>query len=230
MQASVAPSLPPLPARKSAASRTIPGYFLQPARIAPLVQQEYLRPDLMAGVTVGVVSLPQGIAFASAGRAAGCMGVYTSIVAAIVGALWGSSNQLSTGPTNSSSLLVFSILLPIAVAGSPTYLAAAGLLAVMSGRLRLVMGVARLGVLVNFVSDSVIVGFTAGAGVLIMVGQMRSAAGAETFPARLVCSTTARQHCRAAGDPPAEHTAGRRHHRGNPDHQAFLRRQACPRR
>ena len=135
----------------------------------------------MAGLTVGVVSLPQGIAFALLAGLRAVMGVYASIVAAIVGGLWGSSNQLSTGPTNSSSLLVFSILLPIAVPGSATYIAAAGMLAVMSGLLRLVMGVARLGVLVNFVSDSVIVGFTAGAGVLIMVGQTRLLLGL-SFP------------------------------------------------
>ncbi len=160
---------------------TITGYFLAPARLVRSYSKTNLRPDLMAGLTVGVVSLPQGIAFALLAGLPAVMGVYASIVAAIVGGLWGSSNQLSTGPTNSSSLLVFSILLPIAVPGSATYIAAAGLLAVMSGLLRLVMGVARLGVLVNFVSDSVIVGFTAGAGVLIMVGQTRLLLGL-SFP------------------------------------------------
>ena len=160
---------------------TIPGYFLAPLRLARSYDKANLRPDLMAGLTVGVVSLPQGIAFALLAGLPAVMGVYASIVAAIVAALWGSSNQLSTGPTNSSSLLVFSILLPIAVPGSATYIAAAGLLAVMSGSLRMVMGMARLGVLVNFVSDSVIVGFTAGAGVLIMVGQLRLLLGL-SFP------------------------------------------------
>ena len=160
---------------------TVTGYFLAPARLVRSYSKTNLRPDLMAGLTVGVVSLPQGIAFALLAGLPAVMGVYASIVAAIVAALWGSSNQLSTGPTNSSSLLVFSILLPIAVPGSATYIAAAGMLAVMSGLLRLVMGVARLGVLVNFVSDSVIVGFTAGAGVLIMVGQTRLLLGL-SFP------------------------------------------------
>ena len=160
---------------------TITGYFLAPARLVRSYSKTNLRPDLMAGLTVGVVSLPQGIAFALLAGLPAVMGVYASIVAAIVGGLWGSSNQLSTGPTNSSSLLVFSILLPIAVPGSATYIAAAGMLAVMSGLLRLVMGVARLGVLVNFVSDSVIVGFTAGAGVLIIVGQTRLLLGL-SFP------------------------------------------------
>lgn len=161
--------------------RTIPGYFVQPLRLARSYDRANLRSDLMAGFTVGIVSLPQGIAFAILAGLPPEMGVYASIVAAIVAALWGSSDQLSTGPTNSSSLLVFSVLLPLAVPGTPEYVAAAGLLAVMAGAFRVGMGVARLGVLVNFVSDSVIVGFTAGAGVLIIVGQLRPLLGL-TFP------------------------------------------------
>ncbi len=92
------------------------------------------------------------------------MGFYSAIVASIVGALWGSLNQLQTGPTNTSSLLTLSALAPVAVPGTPAYLAAAGLLAVMAGFMRVVFGLARLGLLVRFVSDAVIVGFTAGAG------------------------------------------------------------------
>lgn len=180
MQASVAPQLPPSPPR-AAYLGAVAGYFLQPARVVRAYRRQYLRTDLMAGLTVGVVSLPQGIAFALLAGLPAEMGIYTAIVAAIVGALWGSSNQLSTGPSNSSSLLVFSILLPIAVPGSPFYISAAGMLALMSGALRVVMGMARLGVLINFVSDSVIVGFTAGAGVLIIVGQLRSLFGL-SFP------------------------------------------------
>lgn len=160
---------------------TIPRYFLQPARLLRSYDKSNLRPDLMAGLTVGVVSLPQAIAFAILAGLPPQMGVYAAIVAAIVAALWGSSNHLSTGPTNSSSLLVFSILLPIAEPGSAAFIAAAGMLAVMAGLLRVVMGMARLGVLVNFVSDSVIVGFTAGAGVLIVVGQLRTLLGLQ-FP------------------------------------------------
>lgn len=159
----------------------IPAYFLQPLRLVRAYSVENLRPDLMAGLTVGVVSLPQGIAFAILAGLPPAMGVYTSIVAAIVGGFWGSSNQLSTGPTNTHSLLVFSILLPLAATGSPLYVAAAGMLAIMAGVFRVGMGLARLGVLVNFVSDSVIVGFTAGAGVLIIVGQLRTLLGL-SFP------------------------------------------------
>ena len=180
MPASAATKLHPLHAKAPALS-AIPGYFFQPARLLRVYQRQYLRPDLVAGLTVGVVSLPQGIAFALLAGLPAEMGIYTSIIAAMVGALWGSSNHLSTGPTNSSSLLVFSVLLPIAIPGSAAYIAAAGMLAIMAGALRVLMGMARLGVLINFVSDSVIVGFTAGAGVLIIVGQLRTLLGLD-FP------------------------------------------------
>jgi SulP family sulfate permease len=99
------------------------------------------------------------------------MGLYTAIVASIIGALWGSSNQLTSGPTNAISLLTLSTLLGVAEPGSVEYLAAAGLLAVMVGSFHLIMGFARLGMLVNFVSDSMVVGFSTGAGILIAFHQ-----------------------------------------------------------
>ncbi|MER2600327.1 MAG: SulP family inorganic anion transporter [Caldilineales bacterium] len=167
----------PIPYATHAALRALPGYFLQPVRLLRAYQGKDLRADVVAGITVGVVALPQGIAFALLAGLPAEMGIYTSIVAAMVGALWGSSNQLSSGPTNNAALLVFSILLPLAVPGSALYISAAGLLAVLAGLLRLLMGLARLGVLINFVSDSVIVGFTAGAGILIIIGQLRSLLG-----------------------------------------------------
>ncbi len=176
MQASIAPQLPP-PRSRASALGAIPGLFLQPARIVRSYQREHLRPDLLAGVTVAVVLLPQAIAYALVAELPPQMGLYTAIVAAIVAAFWGSSNQLHTGPTNAASLLLLTVLLGVASAGSPEYLAAAGLMAVMVGILRLLMGVAGLGVLVNFISDSVIVGFTAGAGVLIAAGQIRNLLG-----------------------------------------------------
>lgn len=129
----------------------IPLYFLRPIRLFQTYQRSALRPDLIAGLTVAVVLLPQAIAYALIAELPPQMGLYTAIVAAIVGALWGSSNQLHTGPTNAASLLVLATLLPIAAPGSPEFLAAAGLMAVMVGIFRLVMGLARLGFLVNFV-------------------------------------------------------------------------------
>lgn len=153
--------------------KPIPAFFLRPLSIVGGYSREQLGPDLAAGLTVAVILLPQGIAYALIAELPPEMGLYAAIVAAIVGALWGSSNHLHTGPTNAASLLVLSILLPIfPLTASREYVAAAGLLAVMVGAFRLLMGLARLGMLVNFVSDSVIVGFTAGAGILISVNQL----------------------------------------------------------
>ena len=148
-------------------------FFARPAAIVRGYDRANLRPDLVAGLTVAVVLLPQAIAYAMIAELPPQMGLYAAIVAAIAGALWGSSWHLHTGPTNAASLLVLSSLIPIAAPGSPAYIAAAGLLAVMVGVFRLVMGLARLGMLVNFVSDSVVIGFTAGAGILISVNQLR---------------------------------------------------------
>ncbi|NJN15215.1 MAG: STAS domain-containing protein [Oscillochloris sp.] len=131
-----------------------------------------LRVDLLAGITVGTVLIPQALAFSLLAGMPPITGLYAAIVAAIVGALWGSSSHLHSGPTNTASILTLSVLLPIAQPGTSEFIVAAGMIAVMAGLIRLAMGLARLGVLINFVSDSVAVGFTAGAGVLIMVNQL----------------------------------------------------------
>jgi SulP family sulfate permease len=148
-------------------------YFRRPLDIFRRYQRKDLRPDLLAGLTVAVVMLPQAIAYALIAELPPQAGLYAAIVASIFGVLWGSSSHLHTGPTNAASLLVLSTLLPIFTPGSPEYLAAAGLLAVMVGVARLFMGLARLGMMVNFVADSVVIGFTTGAGILISVGQLR---------------------------------------------------------
>ncbi len=149
------------------------GYFYRPIVLIRDYDRQNLRADALAGLTVAVVLLPQAIAFAMIAELPPAMGLYTAIITTIVGALWGSSNHLNTGPTNTTSLLVLSILLPLAEVGSERFLIAAGLMAVMVGIFQIGLGVARLGMLVNFVSDSVVIGFTAGAGVLIGVNQLR---------------------------------------------------------
>jgi sulfate permease, SulP family len=156
----------------TAGLKPVPRFFSRPVRVAKAYKREYLWPDLTAALTVGVVLLPQAIAFALLAELPPQTGLYAAIVGAIVGALWGSSNQVHTGPSNTTSLLVLSTLLAVASPGTPTYLAAAALLTVMVGLFRLAMGIARMGILVNFVSDAVIVGFTAGAGILIAVNQL----------------------------------------------------------
>ncbi len=148
-------------------------FAARPVAVVKNYKRADLRPDLMAGLTVGVIMLPQAIAFAMIAELPPEMGLYAAIVASVVGALWGSSRHLNVGPTNVLSLLVLASLLTVAEPGTPRFIAAAGLMAVLVGVMQLAMGFMRMGVLVNFVADSVIVGFTAGAGVLIIFNQMR---------------------------------------------------------
>jgi len=148
-------------------------FFLKPVQLIREYDQANLKPDILGGLTMAVIVLPQAIAYASVAELPPQTGLYAAVVAAIIGGLWGSSNHLHTGPTNAASLLALTILLPIAEPGSPEFLAAVGVLTVMVGIFRLFLGIARLGLLANFVSDSVIIGFTAGAGMLISIGQIR---------------------------------------------------------
>lgn len=164
--------------------------LLRPVQILRNYRRADIVPDLIAGATVGVILLPQGLAFALLAGLPPAMGLYAAIAGAVAGALWGSSSHLQTGPTNTASALTLSILLPIAASGSPEFVIAAGLIAIIAGLFRLIMGLARLGVLVNFVSDSVVVGFTAGAGALIIGSQLSTLLGVRGAPAQDMISLT----------------------------------------
>lgn len=148
-------------------------FLLHPARTLEGYRLAYLKPDALAGLTVMVVLLPQAIAYAMIAELPPEIGIYAAIVGAIVGALWGSSAHMNTGPTNATSLLVLASLLAVARPGTPEFLAAAGYLAILVGLMKLTMGLLRMGVLVNFVADSVILGFAGGAGLLISINQLR---------------------------------------------------------
>lgn len=163
-------------------------FFLQPVRAFQDYSAANLRADMLAGITVAIILLPQAIAYALIGELPPAAGLFSAIVGAVVAALWGSSHHLQSGPTNALSLLVLSALLPIAAPNTPQFLVAAGLMAVMVGVFQVIMGVARLGLLVNFVSDAVIVGFTAGAGILIGVGQLRHLFGLESTGRGLIAT------------------------------------------
>ena len=149
-------------------------YLAQPLRTAQSYQRSDLRSDLFASLTVAVIMLPQAIAYALIAELPPQTGLYAAIVATLVGALWGSSRHLHTGPTNTTSLVVLSTLLSLsAVPGTREYAAAAAVMAILVGLVRLLMGLVHMGIFVTFVADSVVTGFTAGAGVLIAVGQMK---------------------------------------------------------
>ncbi len=138
------------------------------------VDRGTLKVDFMAGLTGAVVVLPQGVAFATIAGMPPEYGLYAGIVPAIVAALWGSSWHLVSGPTTAASIVVFSSLSVFAEPGSADYVRLAITLTLMVGILELVMGLARLGSLVNFISHSVVVGFTAGAAFLIAANQFKN--------------------------------------------------------
>ncbi len=147
-------------------------YLQRPLRLFRTYDRHNLRPDLIAGLTVAVIALPQAIAFAVIAQLPPQMGLYTSIIGVIIGALWGASNQALYGPANAISLLVAAALAANFTPGTSDYIIAAGLMAVMVGVFQLLLGLMRMGILVNFVSHSVVVGFTAGAGILILLKQI----------------------------------------------------------
>ncbi|MGD9018005.1 MAG: SulP family inorganic anion transporter, partial [Desulfobacterales bacterium] len=134
--------------------------------------RQHLKADVFAGLTVAVVALPQSMAYALIAGLPVQYGLYASIVPAIIGSLWGSSAQLITGPTTAVSLVVFSTLSGMAQPGTLPYLELCLFLALMIGVLQVVMGFARFGGLLNFVSHAVLLGFTAGAAVLIAFKQL----------------------------------------------------------
>lgn len=147
-------------------------YLQKPVYLFRSYNRANLRPDLIAALTVTVILLPQSIAFALIAELPPQMGLYAAIVGAIVGGLWGSSDQMHTGPANALSLLIASSLTAIVAVGTPEYAIAAGLMAVMAGLFQMGLGLVRLGMLVNFVSHSVIIGFASGAGILIAIKQL----------------------------------------------------------
>jgi len=135
------------------------------------ITRESARADALAGLTGAAIVLPQGVAFAAIAGMPPEYGLYTSMVPAVIAALFGSSWHLVSGPTTAASIIMFASLSGMAAPGSEEYVALAITLAFMVGVLQLVMGMVRLGALVNFISHSVVVGFTAGAACLIAAKQ-----------------------------------------------------------
>ena len=142
-----------------------------------LVDRRSLRTDLIAGLVGAVFVLPQGIAFATLAGMPPQYGLYCAMVPTAVAALFGSSLHTVSGPTNAVSLFVFAALSPLAHPGSPEYISFALTLAFLSGAIMVGLGLLRMGALVNFVSNDVIVGFTAGVGVLIVASQLGNFTG-----------------------------------------------------
>jgi SulP family sulfate permease len=136
------------------------------------VNRETLRADAIAGLVGAVIVLPQGVAFAILAGMPPEYGLYAAMIPAIVAALFGSSWHLVSGPTNVISIFVFASLSPLALPGGERYIGLMLTLTLLTGLIQLVMGLVRMGALVNFISHTVVVSFTAGAACLIVAAQV----------------------------------------------------------
>ncbi len=141
------------------------------------VNRSTVKADLIAGLVGAVIVLPQGLAFAALAGLPPEYGLYAAMVPTAIAALFGSSLHAVSGPTNAVSLMVFAALSPLATPGSEHYVQLALTLAFMSGVMMIAMGAFGLGSLVNFVSSTVIIGFTAAIGVLIFASQLQYVLG-----------------------------------------------------
>lgn len=140
----------------------------------PMVNAATMKSDLLAGLIGAIIVLPQGVAFATLAGMPPEYGLYAAMVPAVVAGLFGSSWHLVSGPTNAISLVVFATISPIAEPGSADFVRLVLTMTFMVGVMQLAMGLARLGTLVNFISHTVVIGFTAGAALLIIASQVKN--------------------------------------------------------
>ncbi len=140
----------------------------------PMVNRATAKDDLIAGITGAMIVLPQGVAFATIAGMPPEYGLYAAMVPAIIAALFGSSWHLVSGPTTAISIAVFAAMSPLADPGSPQFISMVLTLTFLTGLFQLILGLARMGVLVNFISHTVVIGFTAGAALLIAASQVKN--------------------------------------------------------
>ncbi|SLN14854.1 putative sulfate transporter/MT1781 [Roseovarius gaetbuli] len=138
----------------------------------PLVNKRTFRADVFAGITNAAIVLPQGIAFAAIAGLPPQYGLYTAMVTPVIAALFGSSWHLVSGPTTAISVVIFATLSESFTPGSPEFISAVFSITLLAGFFQLCLGLVNLGQLVSLVSHSVMVGFTAGAAILIFLSQL----------------------------------------------------------
>ena len=136
-----------------------------------------VRRDLVVGLSGAILALPQSIAYALIAGLPAEYGLYAAIVPVLIACLWGSSWHLICGPTAAISIVLYASVSPLAVSGSDDYITLILLLTFLAGVFQWLLGMLRFGALVNFVSHSVVLGFTLGAAVVIALGQLPSLMG-----------------------------------------------------
>jgi SulP family sulfate permease len=141
------------------------------------VNRNTLKADFYAGLMGAVIVVPQAVAFSIIAGLPVLTGLYTAIVTPIIAALFGSSRHLISGPTTAVSLVIFAALSRFAEPNTAVYIEMAFVMTFMAGVMQLLFGLGRLGMLINFVSHTVVIGFTASAAILIITGQLKNILG-----------------------------------------------------
>jgi len=149
-------------------------HFLPFLRWKNRVTPSTVKSDLISGLTVAIVVVPQAVAFASIAGMPPQYGLYAGMIPPIIAAFFGSSWHLMSGPTTAASIVLLSSLSVFAEPLTPEYVSLALTLTFMVGVFELVLGISRMGTLVNFISHSVVVGFTTGAAILIASKQLKN--------------------------------------------------------
>lgn len=150
--------------------------FLPFLRWFPMTR-DGLRHDIIAGITVALVLLPQGMAYAQLAGLPVVYGLYASFIPVMIASMWGSSSQLHTGPVAMLSLMSAAAIIPFASPGSASFIELSIMLALMVGVLRLALGLFKLGAIVNLLSSPVVVGFTNAAALIIGLSQLSKIIG-----------------------------------------------------
>ncbi|RTZ66490.1 MAG: sodium-independent anion transporter [Aquificaceae bacterium] len=148
--------------------------------LGDLKNPKILKADLLAGLTVALVLIPQSMAYAQLAGLPPYVGLYASFLPAIIAAIFGSSRQLATGPVAVVSLMTAATLEPLAASNTEGFLVYAAVLALMVGIFQLSLGALRLGVLVDFLSHPVVVGFTNAAAIIIASSQLSKLFGVDS--------------------------------------------------
>ena len=143
------------------------------------VNSKNLKKDFIAGLVGALIVLPQGVAFATIAGLPAEYGLYAAIVPAIIAGLWGSSFHLVSGPTTAISLVVFASISILAEPKGAEYISLVLTLSFLVGVVQLLMGWFKFGSLLNFISHTVVIGFTAGASILIVTSQVKNFFGIE---------------------------------------------------
>ena len=146
----------------------------------PRLTPSLARNEMLAGVTIGLMLLPQGVAYAVLAGMPLVTGIYAALLPSLIAVLWSSSPLLGVGPTALTSLLIGASLTGLAEPGSAQWVALAAWLAIFSGILQWLLGALRSGWLVNLVTSPVLNGFTQAAGILILLSQLPDLLGMRT--------------------------------------------------